>query len=93
MRNNHQIQNARWYTTSCDLLNPLLDDVHYFETMMRTLDMTSMDQLNHRLRGINDVKELTMRLDHLNSMHNQISRVPLHVGEDEAEDVVEFHVH
>ena len=59
--------------------------------MMKTLDMTSMDHLNHLLGDIHGVEPLMMMLDHLNSIHSQIPRLPLNVGEDEG--VVEFHVH
>jgi len=58
---------------------------------MRTLNMTSLNHLNHLLGGIYDIKELMMRSDHLNNIHSQIPRLPLHIGD--AEGVVNFHVH
>jgi len=71
----------------------LLDSVHDVEMMMRKLDMMSLDYLNYLLGGIHGVKEMMMRLDHLNNVHNQIFRLPLHVSEGEDEGVIEFHVH
>ena len=61
---------------SWDLLSSLLDDVYDIKTMMRSLDMTSLNYLNHMIGGIHEVKELMMRLDHLNSIHSQILRLP-----------------
>ena len=55
--------------------------------------MTSLDRLNHLLGGIDGVEELRTRPDHLNHIDNQIPRRPLHMSEDEAEGVVDFHVH
>jgi len=69
---------------SRDFLSPLLGDVHDVEIMMRTLYMMSMDHLNYLLGGIDGVEELRMGLDHLNHIHSQIPRLPLHVGGDEA---------
>ena len=69
------------------LLISLLDGTHDVE-MMRTLDMTSLDQPNHMLGCIDGVEEVR-RSDHL----NQNPRLPLHVGEDENEGVVDFHAH
>ena len=57
--------------------------------------MTSLNHLNHLLRCIDGVEELRRRPDHSNNTSNQCPRLPLHVGEDEddANGVVNFHVH
>ena len=79
------------YKTSPNLLSLLLDDAHDIKMMMRTLDMTSLDRLNHLLGCIDGVKGLRMRSDHPNNICNQIPKLPLHVDEDKV--VVYFHVH
>ena len=65
--------------------------------MRRTLDMTSLDRLNHMLGCIDDVEELRRRPDHPNNIYNQSPSLPLHMGEGEgeaeAEGVIHFHVH
>ena len=78
---------------SRDLLSLLLDDIYDIEMMMRILNMMSLDCLNHLLGGIDGVEELRMRSDHLNHIHRQISRLPLHVSEDWAEGMVDFDMH
>ena len=80
--------------TNLNLLSPLLDDAHDVEMLRRTLDMTSMDCLNHLLGYKDGVEELMMRSDHPDNTCNQIPKLPLHIGEAkaEAEAVVDFHV-
>ena len=92
MRGSYQIRSSRQYKTSRDLLNPLVDDVHDIDDD-EALDVMTLDRLNHLLEGIDDIEELRMRLDHLNHIYNQILRLLLHVSEDEAEGVVNFHLH
>jgi len=80
----------KWYRTSRDLLSPLLDDAHDVKMMRRTLDMTSLNRLNHLVGCIDSVEELRRRPDHSNT-DNQSPRLPPHVGKDEG--VVDFPVH
>ena len=67
---------------SQDLLSSLLDDIHDVEMMLRTLDMTSLDHLNHLLEGIERIEELMMRPNHHNNIFNQIPKLLLDVGKD-----------
>ena len=71
---------------SQNLLSPMLDNEHDVEMMMRTLNMTSLDYLNHLLGCIDSIEELRRRPDHPNDTHNQSLSLTLHVVEDEEED-------
>lgn len=93
-RDSHQIQSVRWYRASQDLLSPLLDDTYEVEMIMKTLDIMSLDHLNHQVGAIHSVEELMMRMNHLNIKHNQIPIPPLRgEAEVEAEAVIEFHIY
>ena len=65
---------------SRDLLNSLIDDAHDFDLMRRTLDMMSLDHLNHLLRCIDGVEELRRRPDHPKQHMEPESQVALARG-------------